>query len=190
MVYGVFSGCYSDWAVHGYFNSKEDADKYCYVCNKNGEYDNYYVKPLENLENEIDLSSISLKYEYCIVFTKRNSMKNGIKSVPQYSSCELDYQCYTGDEFRYNKIEYYDPNTTRICVNIDSDDYNLAQKIAQDYFAQLRSYGDGEVLKKNVDLMNDAFKAPYLEKKRLEEEAKLKEKELEELARLKEKYEK
>ena len=38
--------------------------------------------------------------------------------------------------------------------------------------------------------MNDAFKAPYLEKKRLEEEAKLKEKELEELARLKEKYEK
>lgn len=67
---------------------------------------------------------------------------------------------------------------------------NLAQKIAQDYFAQLRSYGDGKVLKKNVDLMNDAFKAPYLEKKRLEEEAKLKEKELEELARLKEKYEK
>ena len=38
--------------------------------------------------------------------------------------------------------------------------------------------------------MNDAFKAPYLEKKRLEKEAKLKEKELEELARLKEKYEK
>ena len=62
MVYGVFSGCYSDWSVHGYFNSKEDADKYCCVCNKNGEYDNYYVKPLENLENEIDLSSISLKY--------------------------------------------------------------------------------------------------------------------------------
>lgn len=137
MVYGVFSGCYSDWSVHGYFNSKEDADKYCCVCNKNGEYDNYYVKPLENLENEIDLSSISLKYEYCIVFTKRNSMKNGIKSVPQYSSCELDYQCYTGDEFRYNKIEYYDPNTTRICVNIDSDDYKFSSKNCSGLFCSI-----------------------------------------------------
>ena len=29
MVYVVFSGCYSDWEVIGYFNNCLDADKYC-----------------------------------------------------------------------------------------------------------------------------------------------------------------
>ena len=28
MVYGVFGGCYSDWYIVGYFNNREDADKY------------------------------------------------------------------------------------------------------------------------------------------------------------------
>lgn len=58
MVYGVFGGYYSDWYVVGYFNNREDADKYCCVCG-NG---NYYVKPLKDLMNERDLSNIKLKY--------------------------------------------------------------------------------------------------------------------------------
>ena len=29
MVYGVFSGCYSDWYIVGYFNNHQDAEKYC-----------------------------------------------------------------------------------------------------------------------------------------------------------------
>ena len=184
MIYGIFSGCYSDWSVHGYFDNKEESEKYCCVCNGNGKYDTYYVKPLENLKGEKDLSSISLKYEYCIAFEKIKD----IKGVPQYFSREIDHQCYIEDELRYNKIEHF-YFEEKFYINIDHDDYNLAQKIAQDYFAQLRSYGDGEILQENIDLMNDAFKAPYLEKKRLEEVAKLKEKELAELARLKEKYE-
>ena len=45
MVYGVFGGCYSDWYVVGYFNNRQDADKYCCLC---GDSD-YYVKPLKDL---------------------------------------------------------------------------------------------------------------------------------------------
>ena len=48
MVYGVFSGCYSDWYIVGYFNNREDADKYCCICG-NGDY---YVEPLKDLNNE------------------------------------------------------------------------------------------------------------------------------------------
>ena len=74
-------------------------------------------------------------------------------------------------------------------INIDHDNRKLAEKIAQDYLAELLSYGDGTVFQKNVDLMNKKFLAPFKEKERLKKEAELREKELAELARLKEKYE-
>jgi hypothetical protein len=74
-------------------------------------------------------------------------------------------------------------------INIDHDNRKLAEKIAQDYLAELLSYGDGTVFHENVDLMNKKFLAPFEEKERLKKEAELREKELAELARLKEKYE-
>ena len=58
------------------------------------------------------------------------------------------------------------------------------------YLAELRSYGDGDIYDKNIEMMNEKFVAPFKEMERLEKEKALKEKELAELARLKEKYEK
>ena len=49
MVYGVFSGEYSDWEVHGYFDNEKDAKAYCEE--KNGGYNKYYVLPLINLKD-------------------------------------------------------------------------------------------------------------------------------------------
>ena len=51
MVYGVFSGCYSDWYIVGYFNNRDDAEKYC--CMRNTKYMNlfyqaYLIMRLEN----------------------------------------------------------------------------------------------------------------------------------------------
>ena len=92
---------------------------------------------------------------------------------------------------RCNSIKAILPNSW-VCftVNIAHDDRKLAEKIAQDYLAELRSYGDGIVYQRNIDLMNEKFAAPFKEKERIRKEAELKEKELAELARLKEKYEK
>lgn len=75
-------------------------------------------------------------------------------------------------------------------INIDHDDRKLAEKIAQDYLAELRSYEDGIIYQRNINLMNEKFAAPFKEKERIRKEVELKEKELAELARLKEKYEK
>lgn len=50
MVYGVFSGQYSDWEVHGYFEKEEDATAYCDMKN-NGGYQEYYVLKLPNLKD-------------------------------------------------------------------------------------------------------------------------------------------
>lgn len=50
MVYGVFSGEYSDWEVHGYFDKEEDAIAYCVMKNGGG-YREYYVLKLLNLKD-------------------------------------------------------------------------------------------------------------------------------------------
>lgn len=76
----------------------------------------------------------------------------------------------------------------RFHINTDHKNKKLAEKIAQDYLAELRSYGNGDVYKEYVDLMNNKFKEPFIKAEELEKARKLKEKELAELKRLKEKY--
>lgn len=46
MIYGIFSGYYSDWIVEGYFNNKEDAEKWVAFKNNKSGYDEYYIKEL------------------------------------------------------------------------------------------------------------------------------------------------
>lgn len=180
MIYGVFGGCYSDWYIIGYFSNKEEADKYCCVYG-NGDY---FVKSIKSLDGIEDLSKVSLKYRHEIVFDLKD--KEWImREEPNR------YECYIDDDLQCNCIR---PNLPNSCVcfaiNIDHDDRKLAEKIAQNYLAELRSYGDGIIYKRNINLMNEKFAAPFKEKERIRKEAELKEKELAELARLKEKYEK
>jgi hypothetical protein len=54
MIYGVFTGEYSDWDVIGYFKTEAEAEAYCKRRNegKIGAYDQYYVLPM------IDLSAV------------------------------------------------------------------------------------------------------------------------------------
>lgn len=180
MIYGVFGGCYSDWYIIGYFSNKEEADKYCCVYG-NGDY---FVKSIKSLDGIEDLSKVSLKYRHEIVFDLKD--KEWImREEPNR------YECYIDDDLQCNCIRSNLPNSC-VCfaINIDHDDRKLAEKIAQDYLAELRSYGDGIIYQRNINLMNEKFAAPFKEKERIRKEAELKEKELAELARLKEKYEK
>lgn len=178
MVYGVFGGYYSDWYIVGYFTNREDADKYC--CTTNSDY---YVEPLKDLSNEKDLSQVKLKYEHEIVFDYRNN-KWFMREEPDR------YTCYIDDKLHCNSIEKRPYGSwVKFIINIDRNDRKLAEKIAQDYLAELRSYGDGEIYDKNIKLMNDRFEAPFKEAERLEKERALREKELAELERLKKKYE-
>ena len=180
MIYGVFGGCYSDWYIIGYFSNKEEADKYCCVYG-NGDY---FVKSIKSLDGIEDLSKVSLKYRHEIVFDLKD--KEWImREEPNR------YECYIDDDLQCNCIRSNLPNSC-VCfaINIDHDDRKLAEKIAQDYLAELRSYGDGIIYQRNINLMNEKFAAPFKEKERIRKETELKEKELAELARLKEKYEK
>lgn len=158
MIYGVFGGCYSDRYIIGYFSNKEEADKYCCVYG-NGDY---FVKSIKSLDGIEDLSKVSLKYRHEIVFDLKD--KEWImREEPNR------YECYIDDDLQCNCIR---PNLPNSCVcfaiNIDHDDRKLAEKIAQDYLAELRSYGDGIIYKRNINLMNEKFAAPLKKKNGLE----------------------
>ena len=181
MVYGVFGGHYSDWYIVGYFNNRLDADKYCAAYGA-GEY---YVEEMKDLQNEKDLSNISLKYRHEVVFDFRDN-KWIMREEP------TRYECYISEDLNPNCIKYFGSAYKLISfhINIDKDDRKLAEKIAQDYLYQLLYYGESKSIdEKYVDLMNDQFIEPYKIKEELKKQEELKQKELAELARLKAKYE-
>lgn len=180
MIYGVFGGCYSDWYIVGYFNNRLDADKYCAAF---GDGD-YYIEEMKDLSNKEDLSKITLKYKHEVVFDFRDN-KWIMREEPDR------YSCYIDDKIGQNIIRYSGRrNLVRFDINIDKDDRKLAEKIAQDYLAELLSYGeDKQIYEKNVKLMNDKFAEPFKLRERQRKEEEMKQKELAGLARLKEKYE-
>ena len=180
MVYGVFGGCYSDWYIVGYFNNRLDADKYCAAYGP-GEY---YVEEMHNLQDEKDLSQVSLKYEHEIVFDFKDDnwvMRNE----------PTRYNCYIANYLKPNSIwSFRFSNWVGFRINIEEDNRKLAEKIAQDYLYQLLAYGNSkEIKQKYVDLMNDQFAEPHKIREELRKQEELRHKELTELARLKEKYE-
>ena len=178
MVYGVFGGCYSDWYIVGYFNNRLDADKYC-TAYGDGEY---YVEEMKDLQDEKDLSKITLKYDHDIVFDSKGD-EWVMRDEPNR------YKCYIADELKPNNIRN-GRFWVGFHINIEKDNRKLAEKIAQDYLYELLSYGESKkVDEKNIKLMNNKFLEPYKIREELKKQEELRQKELAELARLKEKYE-
>lgn len=179
MIYGVFGGCYSDWYIVGYFNNRVDADKYCAL------HTDYYVEEMKDLQNEEDLSKVSLKYDHEVVFDKKRDTGEWVmRDEP------TRYNCYIADELKPNRIDYRGYEWVGFHVNIGEDNRKLAEKIAQDYLGELLAYGESKkVYDQNVKLMNDKFLEPFKVKEELRKQEELRQKELAELARLKEKYE-
>lgn len=181
MVYGIFSGCYSDWDIVGYFNNRVNADKYCVAY-----YDtDCYVREIKDLENKEDLSKISLKYTHEIVFDFNKETGDWVlRNEPDR------YECYIAENIKPNIIEYIGYQWVSFFVNIAEDNRKLAEKIAQDYLAELLSYGDSKkVYEKNVALMNSQFNEPFKIAEQLKKQEKIRQQELAELERLKSKYE-
>lgn len=152
MIYGIFGGCYSDWYIVGYFTDRELADRYCCAF---GDGD-YYVRPMKDLTNEEDLTSVSIGYRHRVLFdlNKTESKKWIMRNDPD------NYSCYLSNKKRPNYIEL-GSSWIRFTIDIDKNDRNRAEKIAQDYLYELLSYGDGIVTKRNIDMMNDKFAEPF-----------------------------
>ena len=139
-VYGIFSGCYSDWSVSGYFTNLDEAEKYCAFMNeKLDDYDEYYVRVLESMDGDVDVTKIILAYEHEVVFDLKED-----KYIMRDEPTRYDY--YTGVK-RKNSIRYGNRyGWISFKINLDNNDRKLAEKIAQDtlniYKVSLNECGD------------------------------------------------
>lgn len=174
-IFLVMYAYYSNWQIYGYFTTRDEAEKYV-VSHLSEELD---IHEIGCLDNQADLSGVSVKYEFSAVF-KSDDLK----------SCRIneDFDIYQSPYLRSNHIdgEY---NWIRVYVNLNKRDKDLAKKIAQDIFYQYMSECDGHSSKKSMKEFNKILSAEEDARKAAEKEENLRKKELAELERLKEKYE-
>lgn len=131
-VYAVFSGEYSDWRVHGFFEDKVEAQKYCAIKNKDGWNNEYYVIALDKIQ--ADVSAVKLYYHHEVVF----DFKNGTFVMRE----EPDrYSFYSGKK-KENELIYNTNNAQNwgwVAIKVSTKERKKAEKIAQDIVTQLHS---------------------------------------------------
>lgn len=167
---------YSDLQIYGYFTTRDEAEKYV-VSHPSEELD---IHEIRCLDNQADLSGVSVKYEFSVLFQKNY----------------LGWACQVDNNFniyqsRYLRSNYIDERYSWIIVyvNLNKRDKDLAKKIAQDIFYQYMSECNGRSSEKSREEFNKILSAEEDARKAAEKEEKLRKKELEELERLKAKYE-
>ena len=73
MIYAIFSGYDCDWEIMGYFENKNDAEKYV-ACHNDGvgEYDNYYILEVNSLKLTEEQKNVKVKQYHTVVFDYKN----------------------------------------------------------------------------------------------------------------------
>lgn len=175
-IFLVMYAYYSDWQIYGYFTTRDEAEKYV-VSHPSEELG---IHEIRCLDNQADLSGVSVKYKFLVLFRRTDSGWDGhLNDV---------FDIYQSPYLRSNYLdEGY--GWIRVHVNLDKRDEYLAKKIAQDIFYQYMSECDGHSSESAMKEFNKILSAEEDARKAAEEEEKLRKKELAELERLKAKYE-
>lgn len=180
-IYAVMYAYYSDWQLYGYFSDRLEAEKYC-AAHPDMEL---HVEELACMDGKEDLHNIELKYEYRIVFDRKNNTWK-MREDPE------GYEFYQSEYLRSNSLQIYAGGFNgwiAVRVNTNKNDRKLAENIAQVILYQYLSECDNEPSKKTIKEFNKILSSAEIERERIRKEKALKEKELAELKRLKEKYE-
>ena len=131
MIYAIFKGYDCDWEIMGYFENKDDAEKY--VANHNygaNDYDKYYILEVNSLKLTEEQKNVKVKQYHTVVFDYKNRkfvMRN-----------EHDrYELYLNDKERMIQISYC---YRWISFNFVSEDREVAERICQDLISQIECY--------------------------------------------------
>lgn len=128
MVYGVFGGEYSDWWVEGYFENRNDAEKYCAM--KGGDR---YVRELPKIN--ADVSKVELKHYHEVVFDFGGKNGNLMRNEP------TRYEYFAGKDKRTTiKHNIFLDNSGWIAISTMAKTRKQAEKIAQDVFTKFLAY--------------------------------------------------
>ena len=131
-IYGIFSGAYSDWSVHGYFSSAEDAFKFCAEQNEKLEfaYDSFYPLEIPCLDGA-PIHPPKFKYKYRFVFRWYKKEKCWLADDFEYNNIEISKEEGPSPSIQDKRNGVYQWISVTVCLK--SINIERAKKIAQDY---------------------------------------------------------
>jgi hypothetical protein len=144
-IYGIFSGAYSDWQIHGYMTNRDEAEKYCALKNSKNNYgwNQYYVVDINHIYT--DVKDIKLKYYHTVTF----DFDIGMRNEP------YRYNYYVGEDRKpYAKYNTFKDGSGWVSFSFNCEDREKAEKIAQDKYFQFLAYKSEFGIEKAAELMN------------------------------------
>lgn len=125
-IYVVTSGCYSDYGIDAVFVDKKEAAKFAAVKNKSDSYTTYRIESYETADGKIDIGNNIAGFEYS-TFVKNDYFMNetlyvSSNPVPKFKSEASNYW---------------------LCVWLEEENYELAEKILRDRFAEYKAKKEG-----------------------------------------------
>ena len=130
MMYAIFSGYDSDWTILGYFENKDDAEKYVASYNDVIGDDEYYILEVNSLKLTEEQKNIKVKQYHTVVFDYKNG-KFVMRNEPDR------YEVRLKDKKRIIQISYC---YRWISFNFISENREKAERTYQDLINQIESY--------------------------------------------------
>ena len=129
MIYAIFSGYDSDWNILGYFENKDDAEKYVASYNDVIGDDEYYILEVNSLKLTEEQKNIKVKQYHSVVFDYKNC-KFVMRNEPnRYEVCLKDKERMIQISYCYRWISF----------NFVSENREEAERICQDLINQIES---------------------------------------------------
>ena len=129
-MYAIFSGYDSDWNILGYFENKDDAEKYVASYNDVIGDDEYYILEVNSLKLTEEQKNIKIKQCHTVVFDYRNR-KFVMRNEPDR------YEVRLKDKERIIQISYC---YRWMSFNFVSENREEAERICQNLISQIESY--------------------------------------------------
>lgn len=125
-IYVVTSGCYSDYGIDAVFVDKKEAAKFAAVKDKDNNYMTYRIEEYETADGGIDIGNNIAGFEYSAFVENDYFMNETLyvsnDPVPKFKSEASNYW---------------------LCVWLEEEDYELAEKILRDRFAEYKAKKEG-----------------------------------------------
>lgn len=125
-IYVVTSGCYSEYGIDAVFVDKKEAAKFAAAKNKSDNYTTYRIESYETADGEIDIRNNIVGFEYSTFVESDYFMNETLyvshDPVPKFKSEASNYW---------------------LCVWLEEEDYELAEKILRDRFAEYKAKKEG-----------------------------------------------
>lgn len=157
-MYGIFESTNNNFV--GFFNNRKKADIYVATENIDYDYDHYYIKELDSLDDEVLTCGNNIRKSYTIIFNYPESSMMNFECKKAFYFAEIDimgrkeeYTPYFGD-IRPITIKSFSSCTI---VTVTAEDFYVALDEATEYFRAILNDKDSLLSSEQIKSLVDDY---------------------------------